>query len=77
MESENDDEKQLIQSQREIQAEIRKLKEKEQEIQNKLDDYFLGFRKMVNIEKKTIVIYQDMFSIDLVGFFFKSNNSKN
>lgn len=44
---------------------------------NKLDDYFLGFRKMVNIEKKTIVIYQDMFSIDLVGFFFKSNNSKN
>lgn len=35
------DEKQLIQSQREIQAEIRKLKEKEQEIQNKLDDYFL------------------------------------
>lgn len=63
------DEKQLIQSQRQIQAEIRKLKEKEQEIQNKLDDYFLvqaqknvgrcfsinshSFGKIINIPKKT------------------------
>ena len=62
------DEQQLIQSQRQIQAEIRKLKEKEQEIQNKLDDYFLvqaqknvgrcfsinshSFGKIINIPKR-------------------------
>ncbi|MDY6058043.1 MAG: hypothetical protein SPI36_02210 [Candidatus Onthovivens sp.] len=35
------DEQELIQSQRQIQAEIRNLKETEQIIQDKLDDYFL------------------------------------
>ena len=44
---------------------------------NKLDDHFLGFRKMVNVEKKNMVIYQDIFAIDLVEILLKSNNSKN